>query len=135
MKKILVFILLAAVIIGCDDKKQDRVIYEQQVPTYSYVICPRCAGYGQLSSYYGPVICPDCQGVGQIAVSNGGSNISFGSRSTSVVQTNAACDACSCSGYKGIKHDAGTYEGDCSHSDGWGHRCGHSPSHHGLRQY
>ena len=65
MKKLLFIFLLAAVITSCDDKKQDRVIYEQPVPSYSYVICPRCAGYGQLSSYYGPVVCPDCQGAGQ----------------------------------------------------------------------
>lgn len=64
-----------------------------------------------------------------------GSNISFGASTTKFVKTNAPCDECSCSGYWGIKHDSGAYEGDCQNTDQWGHRCGHSPRHHGLKQY
>ena len=130
----MIIAFIALFVIGCNEKKQERFIIEQPVPTQSFVICPQCAGYGQVASYYGPVNCPLCQGAGQI-VAPGGSNPSFGARTTSLVQTNASCDECGCSGYRGIKHDAGTYEGDCSHSDGYGHTCRHSPTHHGLRQY
>lgn len=51
------------------------------------------------------------------------------------VKTNCRCDKCGCSGYWGYRHDNGTYEGGCQNTDGWGHRCGHSPEHHGLRSW
>ena len=57
------------------------------------------------------------------------------SSSPSFVKTKAKCDKCSCSGYWGMKHANGTYEGNCRNTDQWGHKCGHSPSHHGLREY
>lgn len=130
--------LFAALLVlaSCDDTKSSSTYYETSEPivTTSTQICARCSGYGQLMTPYGLAICPQCGGLGTVTVSSG-SNVSFGSSTTRIVQTTASCDACDCSGYKGIKHDAGTYEGDCSHSDGWGHSCGHSPSHHGLRQY
>lgn len=56
-------------------------------------------------------------------------------RTTKFVKTSYRCTACKCSGYHGIKHDAGTYEGRCSNSDGYGHSCGHGPEKHGLRKY
>lgn len=51
------------------------------------------------------------------------------------VKTGYRCDKCSCSGYWGYRHDNGTYEGGCQNTDGHGHRCGHSPEHHGLRSW
>ena len=56
-------------------------------------------------------------------------------RTTKFVKTNFKCKSCKCSGYYGIKHDAGTYEGNCSNSDGYGHSCGHGPEKHGLRRF
>lgn len=86
---------------------------------------------------YGNMInCVYCGGTGRKQNNSGnGSNISFGARTTKFVKTNAMCNECSCSGYWGIKHDSGAYEGDCQNTDQWGHRCGHSPKHHGLKQY
>lgn len=51
------------------------------------------------------------------------------------VKTRYRCDKCGCSGYWGYQHSNGTYEGGCQNTDGWGHRCGHSPEHHGLRSW
>lgn len=51
------------------------------------------------------------------------------------VKTRNKCSKCSCSGYWGYKHGNGTYEGNCSNSDGWGHTCGHGPEKHGLRKW
>ena len=51
------------------------------------------------------------------------------------VKTRARCNKCQCSGYWGYYHTNGTYEGSCQNTDGWGHRCGHSPEHHGLRSW
>lgn len=90
-------------------------------------------GYGLLWQCW--ELCLLC-GTGRNQNNNGnGSNVSFGGRTTKFVKTNVKCDECSCSGYWGIKHDSGAYEGDCQNTDQWGHRCGHSPSHHGLKQY
>lgn len=49
-------------------------------------------------------------------------------------KTKNKCDNCSCSGYWGIKYNNGTYEGNCTNTDNFGHRCGHDPKHHGLRK-
>ena len=95
--------------------------------------CTTCGGYGLVTDYYGNVQnCTSCGGSGK---RSGGSNVSFGAHTTTFKKTNAQCDECSCSGYWGTKHDAGTYEGACSNTDQFGHSCGHSPSHHGLREY
>ena len=51
------------------------------------------------------------------------------------VKTGYRCKKCSCSGYWGYKHLNGTYEGNCMNTDKYGHRCGHSPQHHGLRKW
>lgn len=53
------------------------------------------------------------------------------------VKTSNRCTKsnCSCSGYRGYKHDNGTYEGACSNTDGHGHTCGHGPEKHGLRKW
>lgn len=53
------------------------------------------------------------------------------------VKTHNRCEKsnCSCSGYWGYKHPNSTYEGNCQNTDGYGHRCGHSPQTHGLRSY
>lgn len=61
-------------------------------------------------------------------------NPSFRNR-PSFVKTKFRCDKCSCSGYWGYRHDNGTYEGNCSNTDSWGHTCGHSPQHHGLQNW
>ena len=99
--------------------------------------CTACGGFGLATDYYGNLgNCVYCSGTGRNQNKSGnGSNVSFGARTTKFVKTNAKCDECSCSGYWGIKHDSGAYEGDCQNTDQWGHRCGHSPSHHGLKQY
>lgn len=60
---------------------------------------------------------------------------SFRSSGRQYVKTNFGCDKCSCSGYWGYKHANGSYEGACSNTDQWGHKCGHSPEHHGLRSW
>ncbi len=56
---------------------------------------------------------------------------------TRFVKTSNRCSHsnCSCSGYWGLKHDNGTYEGACSNTDGHGHTCGHGPEKHGLRRW
>ena len=51
------------------------------------------------------------------------------------VKTKNKCSTCSCSGYWGYKHDNGTYEGACSNTDKWGHKCGHGPEKHGLKKW
>lgn len=51
------------------------------------------------------------------------------------VKTKNKCSKCGCSGYWGYKHGNGTYEGNCSNSDGHGHTCGHGPEKHGLRKW
>lgn len=53
------------------------------------------------------------------------------------VKTKFRCSKsnCQCSGYWGIKHDNGTYEGPCGNSDGFGHTCKHGPEHHGLKKW
>ncbi len=51
------------------------------------------------------------------------------------VKTKNKCSKCSCSGYWGYKHDNGTYEGACSNTDKWGHKCGHDPEKHGLKKW
>lgn len=51
-------------------------------------------------------------------------------------KTRHKCSKCSgCTGYWGYKHQNGTYEGNCSNSDGHGHTCGHGPEKHGLRKW
>lgn len=51
------------------------------------------------------------------------------------VKTKNKCSKCSCSGYWGYKHANGTYEGNCSNSDRYGHTCKHGPEKHGLRKW
>ena len=53
------------------------------------------------------------------------------------VKTSYKCQKsnCDCSGYWGYKHLNGTYEGNCSNSDGHGHTCGHGPEKHGLKKW
>lgn len=59
-----------------------------------------------------------------------------GSPSSWFKKTNNKCRVCSgCTGYWGIYHQNGTYEGSCKNSDGWGHTCGHGPEKHGLRRW
>ncbi len=54
-------------------------------------------------------------------------------------KTKNKCTICKtgngCSGYWGIYHSNGTYEGSCQNSDGWGHKCGHGPEKHGLKKF
>lgn len=55
--------------------------------------------------------------------------------SKTFVKTKNKCSKCSCSGYWGYKHQNGTYEGDCSNTDGYGHKCGHRSVKHGLKKW
>ena len=133
MKKIF-FICILLALFSCSSRN-DRVVTEYEVPETT--ICPYCGGYGSIQTYYGPMQCQACLGSGQVAVNPSGSNPSFGSSTRKLVQTDASCDngACQCRGYKGYKHDNGTYEGLCQNSDGYGHTCRHSPEKHGLRSW
>ena len=63
------------------------------------------------------------------------SDISFKGSGKTFVKTSYECNECSCSGYWGYKHSNGTYEGSCSNTDIWGHKCGHGPEKHGLRKW
>lgn len=134
MKKILLLSILL-LFISCDSSNT-RTVTEYEVP--ETITCTNCGGYGSVQTYYGIMQCPYCAGTGMINVNSAsGPNVSFGSSTRRLVQTDAECDygACQCSGYKGYKHDNGTYEGLCQHSDGYGHTCGHSPEKHGLRSW
>lgn len=62
-------------------------------------------------------------------------DISFKGSGKTFVRTKYGCDDCSCSGYWGYKHTNGTYEGACSNTDMWGHKCGHGPEKHGLSKW
>ena len=67
-------------------------------------------------------------------VATRGSSTAYGGTFT---KTNNKCkhSLCQCSGYWGYKHQNGTFEGNCSNSDGFGHTCRHSPQDHGLKKY
>lgn len=71
----------------------------------------------------------------------GGSNVNFGSRSSNHTdvefrRTSYGCDECGCTGYWGKYHYLShKYEGPCQNSDGYGHRCNHTPKEHGLPEY
>lgn len=62
-------------------------------------------------------------------------DVAKGSETKSFTKTRNKCTKCSCSGYWGYKHQNGTYEGSCSNSDQYGHKCGHGPEKHGLRKW
>lgn len=55
--------------------------------------------------------------------------------SKTFVKTKNKCSKCSCSGYWGYKHQNGTYEGSCSNTDAYGHKCGHGPEKHVLKKW
>lgn len=55
--------------------------------------------------------------------------------SVTFTKTKNKCTKCSCSGYHGYKHQNGTYEGNCSNTDQYGHKCGHGPEKHGLKKW
>ena len=117
------------------------------------LICGYCRGYGSVTTtiwdaYWGcyrnvVVACPTCQGYKRVLCSNCGGKGTvtspvFGGKSSWFVKTKYGCSICTsgnngCKGYWGIYHTDGTYEGNCQNSDGWGHKCGHSPEKHGLR--
>ena len=133
--KTIVFFILTTVLLFCSSCGSKQVT-EYEVP--ETMTCPNCAGYGSVQTYYGIMQCPTCAGMGTVSVSStSGPNISFGASTRKLVQTDAECDhgSCNCSGYKGYKHDNGTYEGLCQHSDGYGHTCGHTPEYHGLKSW
>lgn len=128
-------IFLLFVLISCDSNSSKTVSWYEVPQT---VTCPNCAGYGSIQTYYGIMQCPTCAGLGSVSISTtSGPNVSFGSSTTMLVQTNAECHygSCECSGYKGIRHDNDTFEGACQHSDGFGHTCGHGPDKHGLKKW
>lgn len=49
---------------------------------------------------------------------------------------NASCkhSGCRCKSYIGFQTPTGRYHGPCQNGDGWGHKCGHSPKEHGLKE-
>lgn len=100
------------------------------------VPCQTCGGSGVIATYYGPMYCSSCGGAGgfvtKVWVDDGPS---FKGDSKTFVKTKYSCGKCSCSGYWGYKHSNGTYEGYCSNTDKWGHKCGHSPEAHGLSSW
>ena len=65
------------------------------------------------------------------------SSVPKGDKYRTFVKTKNKCQKsnCSCSGYWGYKHGNGTYEGNCSNTDGHGHTCGHGPEKHGLKKW
>lgn len=97
--------------------------------------CTACRGFGLATDYYGNIAnCVYCGGTGRNQNSSGsGSNVSFGSSTRPVKEKGAKCDKCSCSEYWGTIQGSGKHDGDCLNTDQWGNRCGHSPSHHGLK--
>lgn len=64
-----------------------------------------------------------------------GTSSASGSATFTKTKNRCTHSACHCPGYWGYKHLNGTYEGKCSNWDGNGYHCGHSPSHHGLRNF
>ena len=50
--------------------------------------------------------------------------------------TTASCKhrGCQCRAYIGYLTPSGLYKDACENNDGWGHRCGHSPKEHGLKE-
>lgn len=69
------------------------------------------------------------------SVSTNNKQIKKDSKYKTFVKTKNKCLKCSCSGYWGYKHGNDTYEGNCSNTDSYGHRCGHGPEKHGLRKW
>lgn len=130
MKKILSILVLCLVV---------AVTALVAAPRYETVKvpCQSCGGSGVVTTYYGPAYCPNCGGAGgfvtKVWVDDNGP--AFRGDSKTFVKTSNACDDCSCKGYWGYRHSNGTYEGKCSNTDRWGHKCGHSPEHHGLRSW
>lgn len=134
----------------------------EEIEVQSTVTCPNCNGRGRFpcmncggrgynpeynpyGGYYQNVPCGVCGGMAIFTcqVCDGDGYIerttyqpSFkGGATTTFVKTSHSCDKCSCDGYHGIKHANGAYEGNCQNTDNWGHKCNHSPEHHGLRAW
>lgn len=143
MKKFIFFLLLIACSFAASAQNSCS-----SCQGYGKVRCGSCGGSGVIyqqvwNPYYGvyqtvPYRCATCGGYGALICSNCGGkgyvpSPSF--KNTKPVKTNAKCNKCSCSGYQGIYHTNGTYEGNCSNTDQWGHRCGHGPEAHGLRKW
>lgn len=118
------------------------------------MVCRYCSGYGVVvttvwNPYMGcyqnvQTVCGACQGYKRVVCNTCGgrgtvSSPSFGGQTSWFVKTTYKCSICKsgngCSGYWGIYHTNGTYEGTCKNSDGWGHTCGHSPEKHGLKSW
>lgn len=104
---------------------------------YQNVRCHGCNGTGGYMSYWGPVYCQVCWGKGFVTIPVQQYNPSFqGNRIPVKVNINKCKgyggSLCSCKTYIGYKI-AGTdnYEGACQNYAN-GHKCGHSPSAHGL---
>lgn len=156
MKKFM--ILLFTLMVAIDGYSQTRVICGT-CNGYKRLLCPNCGGAGYvLQPYYNPyygwmqqnvpcgrcggygsLVCGNCRGSGVVIVNNRYSGPSFKGQTSWFKKTSNKCRTCKggngCSGYWGIYHTNGTYEGRCSNSDGWGHTCGHSPEHHGLKSW
>lgn len=156
MRKLLFVILLACVISSCGDSEssgnsEDEYGYPDCIEQVVTRYCTTCGGSGQVMTAYGVANCPSCVAYGRpssyketVLVSSpnghgGSSHPSFqaGRSDVKVEVRNVDCDGyggslCSCTTYKGYK-TAGTnnYHGACQNYVA-GHKCGHSPSDHGL---
>lgn len=107
-----------------------RGSYPDYVPfsgMMQYVPCNMCNGVGSFP-------CRFCDGEG-ICERTTYQPAFKGGATTTFVKTSHSCDKCSCDGYHGIKHANRTYEGNCQNTDNGGHKCNHSPEHHGLRAW
>ena len=86
--------------------------------------------------YFGLVLFFAILGVSITCMANLSKNVSMSDASgKTFVKTKNKCSKCSCSGYWGYKHQNGTYEGNCSNTDKYGHKCEHGPEKHGLRKW
>ena len=137
MKKFIAVCLLAlaCIVVGTSSK----TITADSPQNYVRQACGYCGGSGAVwvgyNMYGYPVYqpCANCGGTGVVLVPVQQQSPSF--QSNKRVKVNGAnCNdrGCRCSAYIGYQTPSGRYVGKCENSDGWGHRCNHSPEDHGL---
>lgn len=129
-KKIIIIGTFVLLFISCENKTEPPLppFHEIQVPVQQESDCPYCDS-GIRITYYGARYCDYCKGRGKRV------NVVFKKEAVRTVSTKKGCSRCDCDGYIGIEHLNGTYEGNCSNSDGHGHTCRHSPKNHGLSSW
>lgn len=141
MKRLIAtFLLLAIIFIGTASSAENNSTESPQYYPQNIQPCGYCGGAGTIIVGYNawgyPVYqtCSACGGRGHTTP-----NIPFPSNWIKVKKA-AECDPnggalCSCNYYIGYRYK-GTdrYQGACENIIN-GHRCGHSPSEHGLKEY